>query len=231
VVKRHGRQLIAGAICAAAAALFIAISAEQADAQGTVAATAVSYCGHSQIASAKRSLSSANRTLLQKKCAAAHRSLTTVSFLQNPKHHWMLAPRYHRWWQVPNKKWRHTVRRARALLRYHQARLEEVAAQIQQLSFPSWLKSSFTCIHHFEGAWTSDTGNGYYGGLQMDAGFQNTYGPEFIAQWGTANNWPVWAQLEAAKRAYMSGRGFGPWPNTARACHLSTSSIISSSSV
>ena len=76
------------------------------------------------------------------------------------------------------------------------------------------------CIHHYEGAWNSNTGNGYYGGLQMDLTFQSLYGAEFLNRWGTADNWPVWAQLQSAVRAYQSGRGFGPWPNTARACGL-----------
>jgi hypothetical protein len=53
----------------------------------------------------------------------------------------------------------------------------------------------------------------------MDTGFQSAYGPEFVARWGTANNWPVYAQLIAAERAYRS-RGFGPWPNTAAMCGL-----------
>lgn len=220
----HGRMLIVGAMCALAA-LFAMTTPEWADAQGTAAATAASHCGHSQVVSAKRSLSSANRTLLQKKCAEARHSLTTVSFLKSPKHHWMLAPRYHKWWQVPDKKWRKTVRRARALLRYHEHRLAVASERIQQLTFPSYLESAFLCIHHYEGAWNANTGNGYYGGLQMDTSFQSTYGPEFVAQWGTADNWPVWAQLEVARRAYVSGRGFGPWPNTARSCGFSTGSI------
>ena len=33
-------------------------------------------------------------------------------------------------------------------------------------------KSGWLCIHRYEGAWNSATGNGYYGGLQMDVGFQ-----------------------------------------------------------
>ena len=133
----HGRMLIVGAMCALAA-LFAMTTPERADAQGTAAATAASHCGHSQAVSAKRSLSSANRTLLQKKCAEARHSLTTVSFLKSPKHHWMLAPRYHKWWQVPDKKWRKTVRRARALLRYHQHRLARESAQIERLTTPFW---------------------------------------------------------------------------------------------
>ena len=82
------------------------------------------------------------------------------------------------------------------------------------------LLRAFLCIHHFEGAWNSNTGNGYYGGLQMDRRFMGLYGPQFVARWGTADHWPAWAQLEAAARAHESGRGFTPWPNTARACGL-----------
>ncbi|MFL5963532.1 MAG: hypothetical protein ACJ757_11650 [Gaiellaceae bacterium] len=85
---------------------------------------------------------------------------------------------------------------------------------------PAWLNDSFMCIHRYEGAWNANTGNGYYGGLQMDLAFQRVYGADFLNRWGTADNWPVWAQFRAAVRAYQSGRGFYPWPNTARACGL-----------
>jgi hypothetical protein len=85
---------------------------------------------------------------------------------------------------------------------------------------PAGLSSAFLCIHHYEGAWNSNTGNGYYGGLQMDERFQSLYGSDYLARWGTADNWPAWAQLQVAVRAYNSGRGFYPWPNTARACGL-----------
>jgi len=85
---------------------------------------------------------------------------------------------------------------------------------------PAGLLSAFTCIHHYEGAWNANTGNGYYGGLQLDRRFQSLYGSDFVSKWGTADNWPTWAQLTAAVRAYQSGRGFYPWPNTARACGL-----------
>ncbi|HEV7640610.1 MAG TPA: hypothetical protein VGO39_07085 [Gaiellaceae bacterium] len=88
------------------------------------------------------------------------------------------------------------------------------------VAIPPWLSDSFLCIHHYEGAWSANTGNGYYGGLQMDLSFQASYGADFLRRWGTAEAWPVWAQLQAAARAYQSGRGFSPWPNTARACGL-----------
>lgn len=82
------------------------------------------------------------------------------------------------------------------------------------------LVGGLLCIHRHEGAWTADTGNGYFGGLQMDWGFMRTYGGDYLARWGTADAWPAWAQIEVAERAYRAGRGFEPWPNTARACGL-----------
>jgi hypothetical protein len=91
---------------------------------------------------------------------------------------------------------------------------------VRRAQIDSGLLQALMCIHRFEGAWDSNTGNGYYGGLQMDAGFMSNYGPGFFARWGTADHWPVWAQLEAGARAHASGRGFWPWPNTARACGL-----------
>jgi hypothetical protein len=112
-----------------------------------------------------------------------------------------------------------------ATLRLWQARLAAATLQVLRHGWarppiPASLESAFLCIHHFEGAWTSNTGNGYYGGLQMDIGFQTRYGADFARRWGTADNWPAWAQLQAAVRAYRSGQGFYPWPNTARACGL-----------
>ena len=85
---------------------------------------------------------------------------------------------------------------------------------------PRWLTDAFTCIHHYEGAWNANSGNGYYGGLQMDYGFMSHYGSAYLGRWGTADRWPAWAQIGVAVRAYLSGRGFWPWPNTARACGL-----------
>jgi hypothetical protein len=80
-------------------------------------------------------------------------------------------------------------------------------------------KHQWLCIHHFEGAWT-DPKPPYYGGLQMDLGFQRTYGPQLLARKGTANHWTPLEQMWVAERAHRSGRGFYPWPNTARYCGL-----------
>jgi hypothetical protein len=100
------------------------------------------------------------------------------------------------------------------------AALAVVRNALRKPTVPAWLERAFLCIHHYEGAWDADTGNGYFGGLQMDYGFMSTYGGSFLRRWGTADHWPAWAQVATAVRAYASGRGFGPWPNTARACGL-----------
>ena len=113
----------------------------------------------------------------------------------------------------------------RATLRLWQLRSALAAVAVAKhgldaQSVPGWLSDSFLCIHRYEGAWNANTGNGYYGGLQMDLSFQASYGAEFLRRWGTADSWPAWAQVQTAARAYQSGRGFYPWPNTARACGL-----------
>ena len=78
---------------------------------------------------------------------------------------------------------------------------------------------AWECIHHYEGAWT-DAYAPYYGGLQMDLGFQRTYGRQLLATKGTADHWTPLEQMWVAERAHRAGRGFYPWPNTARYCGL-----------
>jgi hypothetical protein len=79
-------------------------------------------------------------------------------------------------------------------------------------------RDAFLCIQSYEGPWTAATGNGYYGGLQMDISFQRRYGAKLFRVKGTADHWTPLEQIWVAERAHASGRGFGPWPNTARAC-------------
>lgn len=79
----------------------------------------------------------------------------------------------------------------------------------------------WTCIHQGEGAWNAHTGNGYYGGLQMDATFERTYGRDMLARYHAhADAWPPKAQIIVAQRAFIQGRGYAPWPNTSHACGL-----------
>jgi hypothetical protein len=85
-------------------------------------------------------------------------------------------------------------------------------------------REAWLCIHRYERnpwqGWRTNTGNGYYGGLQMDISFQRTYGRDLFRRKGTANRWTPLEQMWVAERAYRAGRGFYPWPNTARACGL-----------
>jgi hypothetical protein len=77
--------------------------------------------------------------------------------------------------------------------------------------FRAWL-----CIHHYEGSW-ADSSSPYWGGLQMDLSFQQTYGGWLLRHKGTADHWSPLEQIWVAVRAARS-RGFSPWPNTARDC-------------
>jgi len=80
-------------------------------------------------------------------------------------------------------------------------------------------KRGWQCIHRFEGSWR-DSGDPYWGGLQMDRGFMRTYAPGALLRRGWANRWTALEQMWVAERAHRSGRGYWPWPNTARSCGL-----------
>jgi hypothetical protein len=79
--------------------------------------------------------------------------------------------------------------------------------------------NEWICIHRYEGSW-NDPNAPYYGGLQMDISFQRAHGWDALQKWGTADNWHPLTQMWVAERAFSSGRGFYPWPNTARYCGL-----------
>ena len=84
---------------------------------------------------------------------------------------------------------------------------------------------AWRCLQRYESGrsyrgWRINTGNGYYGGLQFDIGFQLAYGAWLYRTKGTAEHWTPFEQMWTAERAHASGRGFTPWPNTARACGL-----------
>jgi hypothetical protein len=80
-------------------------------------------------------------------------------------------------------------------------------------------KGAWLCIHHHEGSWR-DSGDPYWGGLQMDRGFMDGYAPRYLLRRGFADNWSPVEQMWVAERAYRSGRGFYAWPSTARYCGL-----------
>jgi hypothetical protein len=80
-------------------------------------------------------------------------------------------------------------------------------------------RRGWLCIHHFEGSWR-DSGDPYWGGLQMDRGFMRAYAPRMLLRRGWANRWSPLEQMWVAEHAHR-GRGYSPWPNTARFCGLS----------
>ena len=80
-------------------------------------------------------------------------------------------------------------------------------------------KLQWLCIHRHEGSWR-DPNAPYYGGLQMDLSFQRAYGAHLLRRKGTADHWTPLEQMWVAERAHRAGRGFYPWPNTARYCGL-----------
>lgn len=94
--------------------------------------------------------------------------------------------------------------------------LRAVKARQQAVNPPH--REQWLCIHGHEGSW-DDAGGPYYGGLQMDVGFQATYAPALLRRKGTADHWTPLEQMWVAERAFRT-RGFWPWPNTARYCGL-----------
>lgn len=98
--------------------------------------------------------------------------------------------------------------------------------QSKMLNHPSHIVRGLLCIHSYEGSWNDPAGP-YWGGLQMDMNFQAANGWlragkhkwRFIDRWGTADRWPLWAQIVAGIHGYFS-RGWSPWPNTAKMCGL-----------
>ena len=78
--------------------------------------------------------------------------------------------------------------------------------------------NQWMCLQSHEGSW-ADSGDPYWGGLQMDRSFMSAYAPAHLLRRGYANTWTPLEQMWVAERAYRS-RGFGPWPNTRKMCGI-----------
>jgi hypothetical protein len=72
---------------------------------------------------------------------------------------------------------------------------------------------------HPRQGWRTQTGNGYYGGLQMDITFQRNYGGWLLKRKGRAHRWRPIEQVWAAERGRRV-QGWYAWPNSARRCGL-----------
>lgn len=80
-------------------------------------------------------------------------------------------------------------------------------------------EGEWRCLQRYEGSWT-DANDPYWGGLQMDRSFMVSYAPGHLLRRGWANRWSPIEQMWVAERALRAGRGFYPWPSTARMCGL-----------
>jgi hypothetical protein len=114
---------------------------------------------------------------------------------------------------------------SRSLAARSLARLQLLGRRWQRLARRTWWRathppdlSGWLCIHRYEGSW-ADPGSPYWGGLQMDLSFQETYGGWLLRHKGTADHWSPLEQIWVGVRAARV-RGFSPWPNTARYCGL-----------
>jgi hypothetical protein len=103
------------------------------------------------------------------------------------------------------------------------ARLRQLVRHWRHRAHSAWWHAThppnlraWTCIHNYEGSW-ADSGGPYWGGLQMDLSFQQTYGGWLLSHKGTADHWSPLEQIWVAVRAAHT-RGFSPWPSTARYC-------------
>lgn len=130
----------------------------------------------------------------------------TMRFFRH--HGWLLNPRHRetRDWAVG------AIEVARHRIPVVKARLARTRARLQP---PLGHLAGWVCIHSREGAWNAQTGNGFYGGLQM------TYG------WaGRVQNAALLspAQQIAAAEAEASEHGWSyqwmqsQWPNTFPPC-------------
>jgi hypothetical protein len=105
--------------------------------------------------------------------------------------------------------------RTRRALRYWNRQ----ARRVRRLVAHPPHRLGWICIHRYEGSWR-DSGDPYWGGLQMDRGFMQTYAPRVLLRRGWADRWTPLEQMWVAERAHRSGRGYWPWPSTARSCGL-----------
>lgn len=116
-------------------------------------------------------------------------------------------------------RYEYKTTRSVAYLRWLARRWDQRAETVYHAFVNPPHRRGWLCIHHFEGSW-SDAWDPYWGGLQMDRSFMRSYAPRVLLRRGWANVWTPLEQMWVAERAHRSGRGYGPWPNTARSCGL-----------
>lgn len=120
--------------------------------------------------------------------------------------------------RTPNRKRYLATRDFRfRVLVLQQWRRRAIRARVRAQNPPH--EPQWRCLQRYEGPW-SDANDPYWGGLQMDRAFMLAYAPRHLLRRGWANRWTPVEQMWVAERALRAGRGFHPWPNTARMCRL-----------
>jgi hypothetical protein len=197
-VRSNGSRLLLAVVLVGVAVALAALAGEKtADARVTGAASAAK-------SSAERRLTRFDRLVVRKIVNQRNATWRWQDVMQRPRTPYSgIAEKT---FSRPYRLWALRVWKARAKKAWRRAQ--------RPPHYDEWL-----CIHRYEGSWT-DPNAPYYGGLQMDLGFQRTYGGRLLERKGTADNWSPLEQMWVAERAHASGRGFYPWPNTARFCNL-----------
>ena len=204
---RRSRVLLLAAACGLATALTLGaiLVPQQASANGSApkpTARRVAAAAHA-------------RKLAVVEAVAMRRTLVQIHQARNEAWRWQAVM------SAPRARYAASAERSTSL-RYRQMVLgmwvQRATQSRYQAQHPPLLKD-WLCIHHYEGSWT-DPNAPYYGGLQMDMSFMEAYGGSLLRTKGTADHWTPLEQIWVAERAYRSGRGFYPWPNTARVCGL-----------
>jgi len=196
-LRRSSLVLLAAAAVPAAAA---APAQAEAVAAGALAAPAATSTGHSL-------------ALVQRKQTVRHE----IRWLHRRTAHLSQTIRFKAVRKARLGGTLNALLRERLVWRRRYVPLRAIQERPPRERFERW--RAWMCIHRHEGAW-NDPHAPYYGGLQMDIQFQRLYGGELLRRKGTADNWTPIEQIWVAERAYRSGRGFYPWPNTARYCGL-----------
>jgi hypothetical protein len=139
-------------------------------------------------------------------------------------------------WRRRTWYWQHVIGQARWPTRYLERTTPNLAfrqwvlglwrgradrARTRALRPPN--RDLWLCIYRYEHdptqGWRTYTGNGFYGGLQLDLTFQRRYGLWLLRKKGPAHRWTAIEQIWVAERGRRV-QGWYAWPNAASACGL-----------
>lgn len=156
--------------------------------------------------------------------AQMRHSSSVVSFFTKNPHKWMVHPRKKNCWGMQSKRARRICDRARQALYAHRWLYSVAHERYHELyvpkpkPVPSYAPghvAGWLCIHSQEAAWNAQTGNGYYGGLQMTYGWEG-----LVANAALLSPAQQMAAAEAgyARSGYSSAWMASQWPNTYPPC-------------